>query len=290
MTALDLPSKSESYAEAVWRRFRRHKLAVVGLVVLAVLYASAVFAPWIAPYDPDEPDLAHALAPPSAAHIMGTDNYGRDEFSRALFGGRISLSVGLVAVGIALTIGVLIGAVAGYYGGLVDNLLMRLVDVVISFPVLFLLVTVVAVIGPSIFNIMVVIGLTGWTGVARLVRGQFLSLRRQDFVEGARALGAGDARLIFGHILPNALAAVIVAGTLGVGGAILTESALSYLGLGVQPPTPSWGNMLYDGQGYIRQAWWMTVFPGFFIFLTLVSINLVGDALRDALDPHQDRA
>ncbi len=276
---------SNNWGKIFWQRFRRHRLALVGAVLLICLYMSAIFAPMLAPYSPRAQDLSNRYAPPSSEHWFGTDLYGRDIFSRVIYGGRISLSVGLVSVAIALTIGTTIGALAGYYGGWLDNVLMRFTEVVISFPILFLIIAVVAIIGPSIFNIMVVIGFTAWPGTARLVRGQFLSLREQDFVEAARALGARELRIIFRQILPNAVAPIIVAGTLGVASAILVESALSYLGIGVQPPTPSWGNILYEGQRFIRRAWWYTVFPGAFIFVTVLSFNLVGDALRDALDP-----
>jgi peptide/nickel transport system permease protein len=286
MSAVSRPEgESLSWGTIFWRRFRRHRLAMVGVVVLLTLYLVAIFAPQVAPYSPRQQNILNRFKPPSRQHLFGTDLYGRDIFSRVVHGSRISLSVGFVSMGIAVTIGTTIGAVAGYYGGWIDNVLMRFTEIVISFPVLFLILTVVAIIGPSIFNIMAVIGLTAWPGVARLVRGQFLSLREQDFSEAARALGAPDRRIIFRHILPNALAPIIVAGTLGVATAILVESALSYLGIGVQPPTPSWGNILYEGQSYMRRAWWYTVFPGLFIFMTVLSFNMVGDALRDALDP-----
>jgi len=277
--------RSESFSRIFWRRFRRNRLAVTGFLVLLVLYSAAAFAPQLAPYDPNAIELRNKLAPPSGEHPMGTDLYGRDVFSRVVYGSRISLSVGFVAVSISVTVGSLLGAVAGYYGGVVDNVIMRIVDVVISFPVLFLVLTVMAMLGTSIFNIMLVIGLTSWTTVARLVRGEFLSLREREFAEAARASGAGSARIIFKHILPNAGAPIIVAATLGVAYAILTETGLSYLGLGVQPPTASWGNMLYEGQNYFRQAWWIAVYPGLAIFVTVLCLNMVGDGLRDALDP-----
>ncbi|MEW6524904.1 MAG: oligopeptide ABC transporter permease [Bacillota bacterium] len=274
-----------SWGRIFWRRFKRHRLAMVGVAILLVLYLVAALAPQIAPYPPNRQNILNRFKPPSRLHLFGTDMYGRDIFSRVVHGARISLSVGFVSMGIAVTIGTTIGALAGYYGGWVDNALMRLTDIVISFPVLFLILTVVAIIGPSIFNIMAVIGLTAWPGTARLVRGQFLSLRAQDFTEAARALGTTDRRIIFRHILPNSMAPIIVAATLGVATAILVETALSYLGIGVQPPQASWGNILYEGQSHMRRAWWYTVFPGAFIFLTVLSFNMVGDALRDALDP-----
>ena len=233
--------RRETFTQIFWRRFKRNRLAMFGLSVLLVLYLVAIFAPQLAPYHPNEINLRNKLAPPSAEHILGTDLYGRDVLSRLIYGSRISLSVGFVSVGISITVGTLLGAIAGYYGGAVDNIIMRAVDVVISFPVLFLILTVVAVIGTSIFNIMLVIGLTSWTGTARLVRGEFLSLRERDFTEAARALGADDVRIIFSHILPNAMAPIIVAATLGVAYAILVESALSYLGSGCSRPRRAGG-------------------------------------------------
>ena len=223
--------------------------------------------------------------PPSPAHLLGTDTLGRDVLSRIIFGSRVSLKVGFVAVGLATLIGLLVGALAGYYGGWVDQALMRLVDLMLCFPAFFLILAVIAVLEPSIWNIMVVIGLTGWMGVARLVRAEFLSLREREFVTAARALGAGDARLILRHMLPNALAPVMVSATLGVAGAILTESALSFLGLGVQPPTPSWGNILTAGKDNIEIAWWLSVFPGLAILVTVMSYNLLGEGIREAIDP-----
>ena len=221
----------------------------------------------------------------STGHILGTDSLGRDVWTRVLYGGRISLSVGFVAVGIYIVIGVLIGSVAGYYGGIVDDILMRFTEVIMVFPTFFLLLTVIAVLGRSIFNIMVVIGVTGWTGIARLVRAEFLSLRERDFTEAARAMGANDSRIIFKHILPNAMAPIIVAATIGVGTAILAESGLSFLGFGPPPPAPSWGNVLNDGRSYLRMAPWITTYPGMFIFITILGYNFMGDGLRDALDP-----
>ena len=223
--------------------------------------------------------------PPSPAHYLGTDTLGRDVLSRIIFGSRVSLKVGFVAVGLATLIGLFVGALAGYYGGWVDSALMRLVDLMLCFPAFFLILAVIAVLEPSIWNIMVVIGLTGWMGVARLVRAEFLSLREREFVTAARALGASDTRLILRHMLPNALAPVMVSATLGVAGAILTESALSFLGLGVQPPTPSWGNILTAGKDNIEIAWWLSVFPGLAILITVMSYNLLGEGIREAIDP-----
>ncbi len=268
-----------------WGRLRRNRMALAGLILVMGLFAVALLAPWLAPYDPNAIDLKQVLRGPSSAHLLGTDTLGRDVLSRIIFGARISLLVGFVAVGIATLIGVLVGALAGYYGGVLDGFLMRLVDLMLCFPTLFLILAVIAVLGPSIWNIMVVIGVTGWMGVARLVRAEFLSLRERDFVMAARALGASDARLIWRHLLPNALTPVMVSATLGVAGAILTESALSFLGLGVQPPTPSWGNILTMGKDNLEIAWWLSVFPGLAILVTVMSYNLLGEGIREAIDP-----
>jgi peptide/nickel transport system permease protein len=266
-------------------RLKRNRMAMTGLILVLVLFAVALFAPWLAPYDPLSINLQEVLMPPSPAHYLGTDTLGRDVLSRIIFGARISLLVGFVAVGIATLIGLFIGALAGYYGGWVDSALMRLVDLMLCFPTLFLILAVIALLGPSIWNIMAVIGFTSWMGVARLVRAEFLSLREREFVTAARALGAGDTRLILRHILPNALTPVMISATLGVAGAILTESALSFLGLGVMPPTPSWGNILTAGKDNIEIAWWLSVFPGLAILITVMSYNLLGEGIREAIDP-----
>ena len=268
-----------------WSRLKGNRMAISGLILVLVLFAVALFAPWLAPYDPLSINLKEVLRPPSPAHYLGTDTLGRDVLSRIIFGARISLLVGFVAVGIATLIGLFIGALAGYYGGWVDSALMRLVDLMLCFPILFLILAVIALLGPSIWNIMAVIGFTGWMGVARLVRAEFLSLREREFVTAARALGAGDTRLILRHMLPNALTPVMISATLGVAGAILTESALSFLGLGVQPPTPSWGNILTAGKDNIEIAWWLSVFPGLAILITVMSYNLLGEGIREAIDP-----
>jgi peptide/nickel transport system permease protein len=268
-----------------WPRFRRNRLALSGLVLVSGLFLVSLLAPWLAPFDPNFIDIQAILMPPSSIHLMGTDSLGRDVFSRIIFGSQISLKVGFVAVGLATVIGVFLGAVAGYYGGWVDNLLMRLVDLMLCFPTFFLILAVIAILEPSIWNIMIIIGLTGWMGVARLVRAEFLTLREREFVQAARALGARDGRIIFRHLLPNALAPVMVSATLGVAGAILTESALSFLGLGVQPPTPSWGNILTAGKDNIEIAWWLSVFPGLAILITVMGYNLLGEGIREAIDP-----
>jgi peptide/nickel transport system permease protein len=268
-----------------WRQFRRNRLAVAGGVVVALLAALALLAPVLAPYDPAAYDVKQILLAPSPAHWFGTDQLGRDVLSRMLFGARISMAVGFISVGIAVLLGTLIGTLAAYYGGRVDEALMRFVDLMLNFPRFFLLLTLIALLRPSIWVIMAVIGFTGWMGLARLVRGEILSLREREFVQGARALGAPDARIMFRHILPNALVPVLVSATLGVAAAILTESGLSFLGLGVQPPTPSWGNILIDGKANIEIAWWLSLFPGLAILVTVLAYNLLGEGLRDALDP-----
>jgi len=228
---------------------------------------------------------AFRLRPPSAERWFGSDNFGRDIYTRTLYGSRISLSVGFVSVGIAAAIGMLLGAAAGYYGGVVDNVVMRLVDLMLVFPRFFLLLAVLAFLKPSIWTIMTVIGLTGWMGVARLVRAEFLTLREREFVIWSESVGAGALRIIFRHILPNAIAPILVAMTLGIPAAILTEAGLSFLGLGVQPPYATWGNILNDGRDYIEIAWWLTLYPGLAILITVLSYNLMGEGIRDALDP-----
>lgn len=276
--------KEETYASMVWRRFKRHKLAVASLGILFLLYAMAIFAPFIAPYHYDEMDLEAILQPPGPKHLFGTDRIGGDVFSRVVWGSRISLSVGFVAAGVAIVLGTVIGATAGYFGGVVDDVLMRFTEIVSAFPVMFLLLTIIAIIPRSIFNIMLVIGFTSWPGLARMVRGQFLSLREQDYIEAARSIGAKDSRIVFVHILLNTMAPIIVNTTLRIGGAILTESGLSFLGLGIISP-PSWGTILNAGRPLLRRAPWITTFPGLFIFITVLAFNFVGDGLRDALDP-----
>jgi peptide/nickel transport system permease protein len=275
-----------SYLSFVIRRFRRHKLAVAGLVVVVLLVLIALLAPVIAPDNPDEIGTEFQ-APPSAAHVLGTDALGRDVVSRLIYGTRISLSVGVVSVSLYVAIGILLGAAAGYYGGVVDVIIMRLSDMVMSFPSLMLILVIVSLIGPSIYNVMLVLGLLGWPQVTRIVRGEFLKLRGQDFVQAGRALGARDVRLIFRHLLPNALSPVLVAATFGTAVAILSEAALSFLGMGVQPPTASWGNMLTDAQSLsiLESMPWLWVPAGAAIFVSVLCINFVGDGLRDALDP-----
>ncbi len=267
----------------------RNPMSATGLALVFLLAVVAVFAQSIAPYNPQQIDTYHILEAPSALHPLGTDSLGRDVLSRLIYGARISLLVGIVAVGIATAIGTVLGAIAGFYGGIWDILIMRLVDIMLCFPTIFLVMAVIAFLEPSIWNIMVVIGLTSWMGVCRLVRAEFMSLRSRDFVLAAKVIGVNDMRLLFSHILPNAIAPVIVSATLGVGSAILTESALSFLGIGVQPPTPSWGNMLTSGKDNIEIAWWLSVFPGLAILLTVLAYNLLGEGLRDVLDPRMKK-
>jgi len=269
----------------IGRRVSKNKLSVVGAIIVLALITTSLFASVIAPYDPTSIDVYNVLSPPSRAHMLGTDELGRDLLSRIIWGSRVSLKVGFVAVGIAIMIGVLIGSIAGFYGGRVDALLMRFVDMMLAFPTFFLILAVIAILEPNIFTIMAVIGITGWMDVARLVRAEFLTLKERDFVDAARSLGIRNRRLIVRHILPNALSPVFVAATFGVAGAILTESGLSFLGLGVQPPDPSWGNILTAGKDNIEIAWWLSVYPGLAILVTVLSYNLVGEGLRDALDP-----
>lgn len=268
-----------------WARFFRDKLAVAGLVTVLAFFVISISAPILAPYDPTAIDVANILAPPSLAHPFGTDELGRDVLSRMIFGAGISLKVGFVAVGIAVAIGIVLGALAGYYGGIVELCIMRLVDIMLCFPSFFLILAVIAFLEPGIFNIMAVIGLTSWMGITRLVRAEFLSLKGRDFVLAERAMGASSLRIIFFHILPNALAPVLVSATLGIASAVLTESALSFLGIGVQPPTPSWGNILTQGKEVLGVAWWLSFYPGIAILLTVLGYNLLGEGIRDAIDP-----
>jgi peptide/nickel transport system permease protein len=275
--------------QALWRQLRRNRLALTGGLIVAAMMAVAVSATLLAPYDPSAIHVNMILMPPSSDHWLGTDALGRDVLSRILYGTRISLLVGFVAVGISIVIGVIVGALAGYYPGWIDTVLMRLVDIMLSIPTFFLILAVVALVGPNLFNIMVVIGVTSWMGVARLVRGEFLALKESDYVVAARALGVPAARIIFRHILPNAMAPVYVSTILGIAAAVLVESSLSFLGLGVQPPTPSWGNILTDGKANIEIAWWLSFFPGIAILITVLGYNLLGEGLRDALDPRLKR-
>ena len=285
-----MAERARGEIRAFWRTFVRNRLAVGGGIVVGILVALAVLAPLLAPWDPNKPDTRRILTPPSPSHPLGTDQIGRDVLSRVLYGARVSLAVGFVSVGIATIIGILLGAAAGYHGGLVDAAIMRVVDLMLVFPRFFLLLAVLAFLKPSIWTIMVVIGLSGWMGVARLVRAEFLTLREREFVVWSESIGASAARVVFRHILPNAMAPVLVAMTLGIPAAILTESGLSFLGLGVQPPYATWGNILTDGKDALEIAWWMTLYPGLAILITVLSYNLLGEGIRDALDPRLRQA
>jgi peptide/nickel transport system permease protein len=266
-------------------RFRQNRLAVIGGLFIVFLAVVALFAPWLCPHDPLAQNLIERLRGPSASHWLGTDDLGRDVFSRLLLGARISLSVGFVAVGIELVIGVTLGLCAGFFGGKLDTIVMRLVDVMLSIPSIFLILAVLAFLGPNIYNVMVIIGLTAWPGLTRLVRGECLSIREREYIQAARLSGLSTLRILFVYLLPNVISPILVSATLGVGGAILTESALSFLGLGVQPPSPSWGNILSIGRDYMHIAWWLSVFPTVAILVTVLAFNLLGEGLRDVLDP-----
>ena len=262
-----------------------NKLALFGASIIILLILTAIFAPYIASHDPTGIDIKSAYLPPSAVHFFGTDSLGRDLFSRIIYAARIALLIGIVAVGIASLIGIALGAIAGYFGGKIDTVIMRFTDVMLCFPSLFLILSVVAIVGPGIFNIMVIIGLTSWMGIARLLRAEVLSLKTREFVLASRALGRSNFYIITKHLIPNGIGPVLVNFVFGVAGAILTETGKSFLGLGVQPPDPSWGNILIDGRAALGVAWWIILFPGLAILITVLSFNLFGEGLRDALNP-----
>jgi peptide/nickel transport system permease protein len=286
-----LSTSADTWAKAVWKRFIRNRLAVVGAVVLLLLILITIFAPMIAKavlgWGRDEIDVRYILTDPSVRHPLGTDSSGRDTLTRLLYGGRVSLAIALSTVTVYMAMGVVVGSVAGFFGGWIDNLFMRLVDIVLAFPFLLLALTIVAIRGPGWENLVFAIILLSWPTPARLVRGEFLSLRERDYVEAARATGARSTRIIFRHMLPNALAPLIVNATLDIAYIILTEAALSYLGFGVKEPTPTWGNMLHEAtnMAVLTKMPWLWLPPGLMIFLTVMSVNFVGDGLRDALDP-----
>jgi len=278
-----------------WRRFRRSKLAVIALVYVGFVSILAIAAPMIArssksliPYGPNDVDVAHRLHPPDAQHRFGTDELGRDVLARMIHGARVSLTVGLLATAMSLIVGSFFGAIAGYYGGAADWIVSRLIEIVLCFPLLFMALAIVAFFGPSVWTVMIALGLTTWTNEARFVRGEFLRIREMEFAYAARASGARDSRIIFRHLLPNAFAPVLVSASFGVAYAILTESALSFLGLGVPLPTATWGSILASAKDFIEYAWWLVVFPGVAIFLTVAAFNIIGDRFRDALDPRSD--
>ena len=268
------------------RRLGKHKLALIGGTIIVVLVITALFAPWLAPHDPNKQQLAlRLLSSGEGGYLLGTDHLGRCLFSRLIFGARVSLQVGMVVVAITATVGVTIGALAGYRGGLVDEIMMRLVDVLLAFPGIILALVIAGIMGPSLFSIMFAISLIGWTSYARVVRGAVLSVKEREFVEAARSLGADDTRIIFTHILPNVMAPVIVMATLGMAHVILSAAALSFLGLGMQPPHAEWGSMLNAGRPFMRTAPHLTVYPGLAIMIAVLAFNFLGDGLRDALDP-----
>jgi peptide/nickel transport system permease protein len=275
----------ESNWRRAMRRFMRHRLAVVGLAIISLLTAASILAPVIAPYSFHAIDLDNLFGPPNRQHWLGTNEVGHDVFTRILFAGRVSLTVGFVASLVSVTVGTIVGLAAGYFGGWWDRVLMRIVDMLLAIPTIALMFVLARVLGPGIVSIIIVLALLGWMGTARLVRAEILKLKRLEYVEAARGIGAADGRIIFRHLLPNGLAPVIVSASLQVGAAILAESTISYFGLGIQPPVPSWGNMLQNAQGYLWTAPWLAIYPGAFIFITVLSYNFLGDGLRDALDP-----
>jgi peptide/nickel transport system permease protein len=280
---------ASSHWTQAWRRFRRDRAAMIGGAIVVALVVIAILAPWIAPYDYTAQVMSNRNTPPGGANLLGTDGLGRDVLSRLMIGARISLAVGLISVGISAGFGVLIGAVAGYLGGKTDLALMWVMDLLLAFPALLLAITVASALGPSVTNAMIAIGIVGIPGFARLVRSSVLSIRGQEFVEAARTIGAGSARIIALHIVPNVMAVVIVRATASLGFAILTEASLSFLGLGAQPPDPSWGGMLNEGRDAIRRVSHLTTLPGLCIMITVLAFNLLGDGLRDALDPRLKR-
>ncbi len=279
-----------------WRRFRVSRLAVIALVYVAFVSLLAISAPLIAssskssliPFGPNDVDVVNRLQPPDAHHRFGTDELGRDVLSRMIHGARVSLTVGFLATVMSLIVGSFLGAIAGYYGGIADWIVSRLIEIVLCFPLLFVALAIVAFFGPSVWTIMIALGLTTWTNAARYIRGEFLRIREMEFAYAARASGASDSRIIFRHLLPNALAPVLVSASFGIAYAILTESALSFLGLGVPLPTATWGSILASAKQFIEYAWWLVVFPGVAIFLTVAAFNIIGDRFRDALDPRAD--
>jgi len=279
--------QSKTLFQIFSRRFFKHRIAVVSLIILLLLYLLAILAPFITPYEFDAINLKNTNKSPNLVHIMGTDELGRDELTRIIYGGRVSLMVGTAVALMGSVIGTMIGVLSGYYGKMLDNILMRFTDLILSLPLLPLLIVVAAIKGPGMMGIIFILAILTWTYVARLVRASFLSIKEEDYVVAARAIGASDMRIIFRHMLPNAVAPIIVNTTLMVGMAILIESVLSYLGFGIQPPTPSWGNMLFNAKTTMRLYPWLTYFPGLMIVITVLCFNFVGDGLRDALDPKQ---
>ena len=284
-----MSAKSNENLRGVVLRFSKNRFAVLGLILIILFCLVAVFASHIAPYSYEEQDLLNTLMPPSSEHWFGTDEFGRDIFSRIIYASRVSLKVGIIAVGIGMIVGGILGAVSGYYGGWLDNLIMRAMDIILSIPSILLAIAIAASLGPGVVNIMIAIGISSVPQYARIVRGSVLSIRSQQFVIAARAVGGRDFHIIFKHILPNCMAPIIVQATLGVAWAILNTAGLSFIGLGIQPPIPEWGAMLSSGRNYIRDFSYMTLFPGLAIMITILALNFVGDGLRDALDPKMKR-
>jgi peptide/nickel transport system permease protein len=300
--ALDLSPKyreQQTMTQLVWHSYRRHKPAMIGTAIVLIFALAAIFAPYISPWDPEKTNLDAMLEPPSAQHIMGTDELGRDLLTRILYGGRVSLSIGVMAMALAVVVGAIVGGLAGFYGGWVDNVLMRFTDMMLAFPQLFVLIILALALRDipiealrgtafaSVFSIVLVIAVLAWMRVARLVRASFLSLKEKEFIEAARSCGVSNLRIMVRHLLPNAMSPIIVAATFRVATSIITESGLSYLGFGVQPPTPTWGNMLKNAQVQMTRAPWTAIFPGLMIFIAVIAINFIGDGLRDALDPYK---
>ena len=266
----------------------KNKFALTGLTVITLLIVVALFAPVISPYTPSQQNVFERLQAPSLTHFFGTDDLGRDVFTRMIFGARISLAVGFISVFIILVIGTFLGIISGYYGGKTDYIIMRFTDIVLCFPTFFLIILVIAFIEPNIYNVMIVIGVTSWPGLARLVRAEVLSLKEREFILVSKMMAISNIKIFFVHILPNIISPLMVYSSLAIGGAILTESALSFLGLGVQPPMPSWGQILTSGKDYIYMAWWLSLFPGIAILVTVLAFNLVGEAIRDIFDPKEE--
>jgi len=279
--------KALNPAKIIWNKLKRNKLAVFGAIVLSFLILLSVIAPIISPYGRDTVDLLNIESAPTANHILGTDELGRDIFTRLIYGGQVSLSVGVLATLIQLGIGITLGAIAGYFGGIIDKVIMRFVDIIMCFPFMVIAITIASILGPSIWNVMIIIGILGWPKIARIVRAEILSLKEREFIEAAKALGLDSREIILKHIIHNIYAPIIVYGTLGIAQGILSEASLSFLGMGVKQPQPSWGNMLSAAQNMrvLQSEWWLWIPPGLLVFLTIISINFLGDGLRDALDP-----
>lgn len=288
-TAAPKTAKKRSQAQEVWHRFKKNKLAVLGLVLIIVMIILCASASFIAPYGFDEQNYYETFQTPSLTHLCGTDNLGRDIFSRLLYGGRVSLTIGLISVGIGLALGGLIGAVSGYYGGKTDNILMRFIDILMAIPSIVLAISICAALGTGMINTMIAVGISTIPNYARILRSSILSIKQQEYVEAARAIGANNGRIISKHIIPNSMSGLIVQASMGVGRAIISAASMSFVGLGIQPPNPEWGAMLSAGRTFFREHSHMVLFPGIAIFLAVLSMNLIGDGLRDALDPRLKR-